>query len=118
MKLDIDLNVYIHEGEKTSRLLPLIQQLTHKVDHVMASQSEQAQILRDVYAQQQKTAGEIATLQGSVDTLNTRIAELETAVTAGGDASQELIDAVAAVKQQAQVVDDQIPDAPVTGEQP
>lgn len=80
----------------------------------MATQAEQTQALREVLTQLQKTSGEIATLQGSVDTLNTRIVELEAQVGSTGDASQELIDAVAAVKAQAQIVDDQIPDVPAT----
>lgn len=80
----------------------------------MATQAEQAQTLRDVLAQLQKTAGEIATVQSSVDALKARIVELEAIIASGGDASQELIDAVAAVKAQAQVVDDEIPDAPTT----
>lgn len=76
----------------------------------MSTQAEQAQVLRNVLAQQQKTQAEIGTLQGSVDTLNQKITDLEAQVASGGDASQELIDAVAAVKAQAQIVDDQIPD--------
>jgi prefoldin subunit 5 len=78
----------------------------------MASQAEQAQILRDVLTQQKKTQAEIATLQASVDTLKQTITDLEAVVAAGGNASPELVSAVADVKAQAQVVDDQIPDVP------
>jgi chromosome segregation ATPase len=77
---------------------------------IMATQAEAAQTLRDVVVQLKKSDGEIKTVQASVDTLNKKIADLEAVISAGGDASQELIDAVAAVKAQAQVVDDEIPD--------
>lgn len=89
--------------------------LRRKVIQMAKTQAELAQDLRDVLAQQQKTSSEIATLQTSVDALKARIAELETA---SAGASQELIDAVAAVKAQAQIVDDQIPDAPAPAPEP
>lgn len=75
----------------------------------MATQVELIETLRQVNEQQKKTVTEIVALQGSVDLLNQRIAELE-AIIAGGAVSQELADAVQAVKDQAQIVDDQIPD--------
>lgn len=85
---------------------------------IMASQAELTADLKAVLAQQQKTSAEIATLQSSVDAQTVKIAELEALVAQGGTITQELIDAVAAVKAQAQVIDDQIPDvvppAPVT----
>lgn len=77
---------------------------------IMANQAELAADLRAVLTQQQKTSVEIATLQASVDVQTTKIAELEALLAAGGVITQELIDAVAAVKAQAQVIDDQIPD--------
>lgn len=86
--------------------------ILNKLDKIMASQAEQAAILREVEAQQKKTSGEITVLQGSVDTLNAKIVALEEVIAAGGEATQELTDAVAAVKAQAQVVDEQIPDLP------
>lgn len=78
----------------------------------MATQAELAETLRQVNEQQKKTGREIAALQASMDTLNAKIAELEAIIAAGGTPSQELVDAVQAVKDQAQIVDDQIPDAP------
>jgi peptidoglycan hydrolase CwlO-like protein len=81
--------------------------LIHKVDIIMATQAEQAQILRDVLTQQKKTAAEIASLQAAMDVLKQTILDLEAAAT---NASPELVAAVADVKAQAQVVDDQIPD--------
>ena len=79
---------------------------------IMATQAQLAADLKAVLEQQKKTSGEITALQGSVDTLNAKIVELEAVIAAGGDATQELTDAVDAVKAQAQVVDDQIPDLP------
>lgn len=78
----------------------------------MATQSELAADLKAVLAQQQKTAGEITAVQKSVDDLKAQIVVLEGQINAGGTVTQELIDAVAAVKTQAQVVDDLIPDVP------
>lgn len=80
----------------------------------MATQQDLVNDLKAVRTQQEKTAGEIATLQTSVTTLNQKIVDLQAIVDAGGTISQELIDAVAAVKQEAQTVDDLIPDAPAT----
>ena len=67
---------------------------------LMATQQELAAQLRDVLAQQKKTSTEITSVQASVDTLNAKIVELEAVIAAGGEASQELTDAVAAVKAQ------------------
>lgn len=78
----------------------------------MATQAELAADLRAVLDQQKKTSGEIATVQASVETLKKTITDLEAIIAAGGAVSQELTDAVAAVKAQAQLIDDQIPDAP------
>jgi len=78
---------------------------------IMASQAELTADLRAVLAQQKKTSAEIATVQGSVDTLKAKIAELEAIIAAGGEVTPELVTAVADVKAQAQVVDDQLPDS-------
>jgi chromosome segregation ATPase len=77
---------------------------------IMATQAELSADLKAVLAQQVKTQGEIATVQASVDTLKVQVADLQAIIDAGGTVTQELIDAVAAVKAQAQVIDDQIPD--------
>lgn len=80
----------------------------------MPSPQEQTLIddLTAVRAQQEKTAGEIAALQASSNVLQATIVTLEEALAAAGTPSAELTAAVAAVKVQAQVVDDLIPDAP------
>jgi septal ring factor EnvC (AmiA/AmiB activator) len=81
---------------------------------IMATQNELAATLKEVRAQQEKTATEIQSVQAGVVELKDKITELE-GVIANGEANQELTDAVAAVKAQAQVVDDLIPDvAPPT----
>lgn len=78
----------------------------------MATQAEIAADLRAVLAQQQKTAAEIAAVQEAQNVAIAKIAELEALIAAGGTVTQELVDAVAAVKAQAQIVDDLIPDVP------
>lgn len=78
----------------------------------MASQAELAADLRAVRTQQEKTAKEIADVQAGVDTLKAKIVELEKIIADGNAPSQELVDAVAAVKAQAQVCDELIPDLP------
>lgn len=95
--------------ELQAALVPIRQRL----EAIMASQQDQAATLRQVQAQLTKVAGEIAGVQSSVDMLNARIVELEAVIAADDEASQELVDAVQAVKDQAQLVDDAIPDAPV-----
>jgi len=79
----------------------------------MATQIQLVADLKAVLAQQIKTSAEITAVQAATDLLNVKITELEAVIAAGGEASAELTDAVAAVKTQAQVVDEQIPDLPV-----
>ena len=86
--------------------------LNRKVDRIMATQAEITKTLKDVLAQQQKTAGEIAGLQTATNDLKQKITDLEKVI-ADGTVTPELEEAVAAVKAQAQVVDDAIPDVPV-----
>lgn len=83
----------------------------------MATQAELAQDLRNVLAQQKKTEAEIKSIQDASTLQLQKIADLQAALDeaiANGTVSQELIDAVAAVKAQSQVVDDEIPDLPET----
>lgn len=80
----------------------------------MATQKELTDSLNEVLAQQKKTVTEIKSVQASVDTLKAKIVELEAIIEAGGTVTPELEQAVAAVKAQAQVVDDTIPDLPPT----
>ena len=82
--------------------------------HIMSTQAEAAAILADVLAQQKKTAGEIQAVQAASTVLATRITELEAIVAAGNVVGPELEAAIAAVKEQAQITDDLIPDVVVT----
>jgi hypothetical protein len=106
----ITLLAHTLRQNNTRQILDRIDRLERKL---MASNAELTADLKLVLAQQVKTAGEIATVQASVDTLNAKIVELEAIIAAGVTPSQELIDAVAAVKAQAQIIDDQIPDVVV-----
>lgn len=74
------------------------------------TQAELAQDLRDLTAQVSKVNGETQGLQTEVNTLKTKVADLEAALNAGGNASQEVLDAFAGLKTQVQAVDDAVPD--------
>lgn len=77
---------------------------------IMASQKELAADLALVLDKQQKTAEEIKAVQEAQAVSLQKIADLEALVASGNAPTQELVDAVAAVKAQAQIVDDLIPD--------
>lgn len=96
----------------------ILQGMDRKLNNIMATQADLAADLRAVKAQQEKTLKEIQSVQTNVDTLKEKIVELEEIIREGATPSQELVDAVAAVKAQAQVVDDAIPDLPETPTEP
>jgi hypothetical protein len=75
------------------------------------SQAEVVQDLQNIRNQLVKIGGETVSLQTNIDTLNVRIRELEDLL-ANAEVPQAIVDAVAAVKAQAQVVDDSVPDVP------
>lgn len=81
--------------------------------NIMATQAQLATDLAAVLVQLKKASAEIVGVQTATDVLTAKIAELEAIIAADGEASAELTEAVAAVKAQAQVVDEQIPDLPV-----
>lgn len=99
----------IHElrHDKTNVILD---RLTQMENRIMASNAELTADLKLVLAQQVKTAQEIADVQTAQNVAIQKIVELEEVIAAGVTPSQELVDAVAAVKTQAQIVDDLIPD--------
>ncbi len=109
-------NVQLHQSEcrieamLMAAVLIIENSIKQTKEEIMATQAELVTQLQAVLAQQKKTSGEIATVQLSVDALKQKIVDLEAVIAAGGDASPELTQAVADVKAQAQVVDDQIPD--------
>lgn len=90
--------------------------IVHYLEIIMSTQAQAAQTLRDVLAREQKTAGEIQTLQTGVTDLKSQIAELQAQVADGGEVTPELQQAIDDVAAQAQVIDDLIPDvAPAPG---
>lgn len=80
----------------------------------MASNTELVAKLDAIAVQQQKTLGEIQTLQTTVTELRQSVADLQAVIAAGGDPPPELAAAVEKVATLAQQVDDAIPDAPPT----
>lgn len=79
---------------------------------LMATQKEIADQLLASVEQMKKAQAE---QRAQFDTLNQKIADLTAAVEAQGNASQDLVDAAASVKEEAQALDDMIPDDPTPG---
>lgn len=102
----------IHEL-RHNRTHVILDRLTQMENKIMATQAELSADLRAVRAKQEKTAQEIADLQTAQNVAIQKIVQLEEVIAAGVTPSQELVDAVAAVKSQAQIVDDLIPDVGV-----
>lgn len=98
---------------KMSRYIPASKHDIKKLEAlIVKTQAELVTILNGINEQQKKTVTEIQTLQTETTTLKERIAALEKVIADGPEVSPELEAAVEAVKLQAQVVDDAIPDAP------
>lgn len=94
------------------RLNCRLEQIEKKVEALMATQVELAADLQASVEQLKKTQGEIKAVQAATDTLKAKVKELEEIIAnnPGAQAIAELVEAVAAVKAQTQVVDDEIPD--------
>lgn len=92
-------------NQQTKAILNRLAQLEK---NLMATQAELAADIRAVTVQLAKSAEETKELQASVNVLKDRITELEESL--GDNVSQEVLDAVTALKAQAQIVDDNIPD--------
>lgn len=94
------------------RLESRLDRIDERLKAIMATQVELAADLRAVLEQQKKTQGEIKSVQTAVDALKAKIVELEEIISNNptAEAIPELVQAVADVKNQAQVVDDEIPD--------
>lgn len=86
--------------------------IEEKVKLMAATQSELAADLRVVIQQQKKTQTEIQSVQSATDILKAKVKELEDIIANNPEAAAipELVQAVADVKAQAQVVDNEIPD--------
>lgn len=135
-----DLHLHLVDADKLEAKLEKIGvTILHKLGNIMSAQSEAADILRGVVAQQAQTAGiltdvavevakvgtEVEGLQTSIGALQQQIVDLETAA-AEGNVGLELMNQIQAVKVGAQTVadgaavvatsvksvDDKVPDAP------
>lgn len=112
------LHFHIHEPITIIVRQDGLKEINQKLDQIMSTQAEAAETLREVLAQQQKTVGEIQTLQTEVTTLKVKIDELQAMLDNGGEVGEELQAAIDAVKAQAQIVDDAIPDVVVPEPEP
>lgn len=91
------------------RLRQQLDRIEHKLDTIMATQTELAEELRKLKAQQNKIAAEQS---ARFDALTAKIAELEAAI-ANAPVTAEVENALTELKAAAQSLDDTIPDAPV-----
>lgn len=80
------------------------------LESILMKQTELEQELKQLTTQSSKIAAEQS---ARFDVLTAKIAELEAAIQAGGDVTQEVTDALAELKTAQQSLDDMIPDAPV-----
>lgn len=94
-------------------------QVLKLIKELMASQAEQIALLKEVAADLTSANELLVKVAGEADKQNQKIVDLEAALANQDNASQELVDAVAAVKAQAAVVrsgiaavDEKVPDAP------
>lgn len=81
-------------------------------DYIMATQAEVTATLKTAAGQQKKTIEEIKAAQAAMDALNAKIVELQAIITAGGDASPELVEAANEVAALAHTADEALPDIP------
>ena len=98
------IDIYIHESDSNNpvaeHLHTLFRSLHEKVDSIMGSQADQAAKLRALATQLGKAKAEIVT---AVDTL-------KAAIEAGGNSTEEVDDATAALETAVQGLDDLNPD--------
>lgn len=102
------IDIYIHDSDDSNNTaahsVHLFRSLHTKVDTIMANQAEQAAKLRTLASQLNKSKAEII---AAVDTL-------KQAIEAGGNSTEEVDDATAALETAVQGLDDLNPDAPPT----
>lgn len=89
------------------RIIELLFHNNQKLEKIMATQAELAAQLRDLGTELGKIGGETTTLLQKISDLEAQIANLD-------NVTPELQAAFDAVKQQAQTVDDLVPDAPTS----
>jgi hypothetical protein len=108
--MKFDVNVISRPDESLHKVLSI---MLSNLGEIVKTSSQLVADLHAVLERQHKTAVEIAIVQDSVNRLTAKVAELQAIVGKGGFDSmitQELIDAVEAVKSQAETIDEQIPD--------
>jgi uncharacterized protein involved in exopolysaccharide biosynthesis len=116
--LEIHHHHYLHSipGEVAAELKKVRLSLT-AIERALSTMNEDIKAdLQQVLAAQAKTAGEIAALKQSSETLQATVAQLEEAVANANQPDPELVALVAQVKAGAADLDALIPDLPV--EQP
>lgn len=108
----------VSNHNQASALEHRLAQIDERLNIMAATQQELAADLRAVLEQQKKTLLEIQTVQAATDVLNEKVKELEDIIANNPEAAAipELVQAVADVKAQAQVVDDGIPDLVASGQ--
>lgn len=111
--LSCEIKEFREQVRVDSETVTILNGMDRKLDKIMATQADLAADLRAVRAQQEKTAAEIAAVQAAQTVALEKITELEAVIAAGVAPTPELVEAVAAVKAQAQIVDDLIPDLTV-----
>jgi len=99
--MELTVHVHMHEADKAEILHAI--HLLRKL--IMTSQAQLASDLQAV-------ATQIAKIGAETTALLTKITDLEAALAAGGVTTAEVDAALQALKDQAKVVDDMVPDAP------
>jgi len=119
MKLEIDVNLYIHDSIDVPN--PLLNLINQKVDRIMATQAELAAALNSANSSLTDIGTEVDKIGVETTTLQKNVADLTAALAAGGATTPEVDAALAALQATAgtlvskvKAVDDLVPDAPVT----
>jgi len=102
MRITVDHHHYIHWCDDDTK--QLLNSIIKKLNTMALSHAELAQQLTDVATQVEKSKAEITT----------KIADLEAAIQNAGNTTQEVDNALAALKTAVQGVDDIVPDQPTT----
>jgi len=104
--MGIHIHIHDHRDDKFLQdIRELLTIINQKISTLMSNTDQALQDLQAIGAQIQKIGTETSALLQ-------KISDLEKTTTP--DTPQSVLDAIAAVKQQAQLVDDLVPDAPVT----
>ncbi len=107
MKLDITINHYFHQVPSDKDITRLLRALITQGEKIVSTQDELATELAAVKDQLVKIGTE---QQTQSDALQAKIAELTAAIATAGNTTPAVDDALAGVKEEAQKLDDLIPD--------